>query len=1041
MIGRTLLGLLLAAPIAAWAQEADGQVVGVVFAQGGGAPVAGLRVEVGPASDTTDADGRFALSVGAGTWPVVVRGADGAPRAAGEIRVTSGHTSEVLVTWTSDVATLATTTEAPPADAAPVVDDATLPRGVVEGRIVSEADGLPLRGARVFVRGRSDEAVTDADGRFSIPLPIGTWELSIVAGGHAAQAIPDVAITEGDPTAVSIALVPAGLALEDFMVRAPKVTGNTAALLDDRRDAAGVTESIGAEQMKKSGDSNAAAALRRVTGLTVIGGRFVFVRGLGDRYSATLLNGSTLPSPEPERRTVPLDLFPTSVLESVVVQKTFSPDRPAEFGGGIVQIRTRTMPTSPIFQVSGTLGYTSGSTFTRVPSGARGPTDVLGFGRKFRELPAEIQALGGKPIEPRGLLNPDGMEDDEIERLGESFANRWDTQDTTTPPDGSLQISWGDSWQVGGKHGPRIGTLLGLNWGLGTDVADGIRNVYSVSDGETVLQRATTYRELTQRVLLGGIGVVGASWGKEHEISSTTLLNRISEYGAGLYDADDPTSDSDKRATALTWTEQQLLFEQLAGHHVLSKDYPALLDWRYAFSEARRWEPDRREYTYARGVDGYYASTTGSWNEITDGALADRNHDVGLDVTLPFWHKREDAGLVKIGGLVMARDRSSDLRRFGYQIRGADIDLARPLGEILTPENIGATDEEDGSYLYLTEIQVSTDDYTARQRMFAGYGMVEIPFFKRFQLMTGARVEASTQTVSTFQLNNPELTPVDTRLATIDALPAATLSIAVGPGDKRDDMLVRMGYGRTVSRPEFRELAPVPYVDARTGTIVFGEPGLKRALIDNVDVRWEWYFKPGQSVSVAGFYKHFNAPIETVALPIAGSNTSQTLRNAESARNFGVEADFRLGWGIFHPKLTDMYIAGNAAYIDSRIVVGNATDSIDTNSERPLQGQSPWVVNAQLGYDNPDLGVSVSLLYNVFGPRITDVGQQGIPDTYEMPVHRLDLVALAPLTKGFQAQFRATNLLDWPVRQQTGGALAQEERQGVSLRLGLQWSR
>ncbi len=986
----------------------------------------------------TDSNGRFLLEVPSGTWPVVLTLASGAQNVLGSVRIEDDATTELIVSWLVSWPPVVSVEE-PPARAVVVAEEGVV-LGTLQGIVRDEA-GAPVLGARVFARGQPVDATTRKDGSFVLQLPVGPHDLTVIRTGYATRSLPGLVVTEEGGEPVEIGMVEAGLTMDAFTVTAPRVVGSTAGLLEERRQSSGVTETLGAEQMRKSGDSNAAAALRRVTGLTVVGGRFVFVRGLGDRYSSTLLNGSFLPSPEPERRTVPLDLFPTSVLESVVIQKTFTPDRTGEFGGGIVQIRTRSVPTKPILQVSGNIGYVHGATGQSALMNQRGPTDALGFGLGARPLPQGIVDLGDQKLQGRGILNPDGLDTEQLQAIGRTFPNRWERTPQTVLPDGALQLAWGDSWQVPGKAGPRIGVLLSGNWSSGWDLDEGVRNVFQVSSGETVLQRATTYSVVQNRVNLGGIAVLGANWGKDHEVASTTLINRISQYESGTFDQDDPTSDADRRNVRMTWTEQQLVYEQLRGHHVLSKRYPAVLDWRYAFSQANRGEPERLDYTLAKTTDGgYFASPTGTWNEINYGGLTDTVHEAGLDFSFPFLQQLKRPGVVKVGGVAMVRDRAADLRRFGFNLKGNEIDLTQPIDQLFAPENIGPSGEGDRSYFEITEYRVSTDDYTAHQDLFAGYAMAEVPFLKRLRLMAGARLESSDQRVSTFELNTPELVPAEARLTTLDVLPAATLTVAVGPKGKSESMLVRLGYGRTVSRPEFREMAPVPYIDPRTGTITFGYDQLRRATIDNVDLRWEWYFRPGESVSVAGFYKDFIDPIETVSLPIAGSNISQSLRNAPGARNLGVEVDFRLGWGIFHPKIADFFIAGNAAYIDSRIRIGDE-DSIDTSSERPLQGQSPWVVNAQLGYDNPDLGLSVTLLYNVFGRRLVDVGQKGIPDTYEEPVHRLDLVALAPLTKGFQLQLRANNLLDWPIQQTVGSELADEVRDGFAIRLGLQWNR
>jgi TonB-dependent receptor len=1036
----TLTGLLW---LVSTAFAGDGALTGLLLDGDRARPIAGatVRVDLETGEDplaTTADDGAFWLAVPEGSWKLVVTLRSGASQTVGPFRFEADATTEVLVSWLAAWPPVVSAEEPPATTRAAPVDQG--PLVTLIGRVRGE-DGRPVEGARVYARGQAVEAITDAAGDFALQVPAGTWDLTVLRAGFATRTLPAVPASETPAEPLEVTLLPAGMELDRFAVTAPRVEGGTASLLDERREATGVTELLGAEQMKKSGDSNAAAALRRVTGLTVVGGRFVFIRGLGGRYSATLLNGSTLPSPEPEQRAVPLDLFPTGVLESVRIEKTFSPDRTAEFGGGLVQIRTRSVPRDPILQISGSMAMTTGVTFRSVASGYRSPTDPLTFGAHARAMPDEVTALGDQPVVGRGLLNPEGLDDAQLATIGEGFNNRWATDPRTVLPDGALRFAWGDSWQVGGERGPRVGALLSLNWSSGSGVDDAVRNVYSVANGTTNLQRATTYTELSQRAQLGGMAVLGASWGERHELAWTTFVNRIGDSRVGTYFQDDPTSASDRRQTESLWSEQQLVYTQLRGEHTLTERYPAVIDWRYVFSEATRLEPEQLRHTYALGFDGtYFASPTGTWNEINYGDLVDRLHEGGFDLTLPFLLSRPQPGLVKLGGLVLQRDRSADLRRFGFNQVGNGLDTSLPMEALVTPENIGADGPDDDGYLEINELLVSTDDYRASQSLYAAYALTEVPIATRLRWMGGARLEASTQQVTTFQLFREDEPPIETTLRTIDVLPATNLTVDIGPKDKPNTMLLRASYGRTLSRPEFRELAPVSYIEPTTGVVVFGNAGLQRALIDNVDLRWEWYFRPGESVSVAAFYKSFQDPIERVARPIAGSNVSQTLRNAAGATNFGAEVDFRLGWQGLHPWLRDVFVAGNASYIFSRIVLDDA-NAIDTNATRALQGQSPWVVNAQLGYDNPDLGLSIALLYNVFGPRITDVGEQGVPDTLELPVHRLDLVAIVPMPKGLQATLRASNLLDWPVQQRTGGEIAASMRDGVQFSFGLQWNR
>lgn len=898
--------------------------------------------------------------------------------------------------------------------------------------VVLDDTGGPVPG--VLVIAGDSSAITDSYGNFTLDLPPGPVTVSTQREGFT---VASAAVEVGEEALeITFTIAPENLPSSVIEVIEQRSGGSTVSVMQERKEATGVNEVVGVEQMKKAGDADAAAALRRVTGLTVVDGRYVFVRGLGDRYSASMLNGSMLPSPEPEKRVVPLDLFPTAMLEAVVVRKSWSPELPAEMGGGVVQIRTRGVPDHRTLTLGASMGYRGGTTFTGGPTGPRGPTDFLGIDGGYRDMPTEVSAASAEhPIKAQGIFSSEGYSADELESFGEAIENRWELGERTVPPDFSLSASAGGSLNT---PGPKLGAVVGLVYNNAWQDEEATRRVWSTSGDSLILRRDTSYERLENQVGLGGIAALSASFGDQAVLRSTTMLSRISRADAVLYEADDPTGSGDSRSVMTDWVEQQLLFEQLTGEHKIGEAWS--LDWRYAYSQADRSEPDRREYTYLLTEDGYRLSQKGSWNEILYATLRDTAHDAGLDISREIRPDAPRPGAVSAGVSGLMRERSSTTRRFTYELMGSDgMDLSRPIGEVITPENIGADSADDTAWLRLQESTSNSDDYTARQVLGAAYVSTDLPLGQRFRLAGGARVERSLQEVQTFELFNPAMAPVSASLLTTDLLPGATLSTAIGGGERPDDMLLRLGYGRTLSHPELRELSEVPYTDFRTGVLYYGNPDLVRATIDNVDLRWEWYFRPGESVSLGAFYKRFQDPIESIAEVSAVSGLASSFANAEAANNLGLELDGRLKLGGLHPALDRLYVAGNGALIRSRVVLGEARGN-DTSAERPLQGQSPWVLNAQLGWEDPNNGVNLAVLYNVAGPRISEVGQSGIPDTYAMPVHRLDASVIVPLRHGVQLRFKATNLLDWPTRQETGGELAEELRDGRALSLGVQWS-
>lgn len=1013
------LPLLIAT--AALAAE-SGTVAGTVF-DSDGLPAAGITVAFDDTSVVTDAGGSFVLTLAPGTWTAQINDS-----ATDPFGVAPGQLSELLITLDGD--RIARAIIEAPEPVVPVAEAVDVPIVTVAGQVLNEETGGPVADARVFVRGSDAEAVSDATGAFTLQLPEGSWRLSVVRGGFSA-ASPDVDATEG--ATVQVRLAPAAPELEEFVVLVPRIAGSDSALLDERKESSAVSDVLGAEQMARSGDSNAASALKRVSGLTVVGGKYVYVRGLGERYSATLLNGASLPSPEPERRVVPLDLFPTSMLDSVVIQKTFSPDMPGEFGGGVVRLRTKTVPEGPVASVGVTGAMTTGQTFTKSLRYAGGGTDWLGFDDGTRTLDADVQAASDEqPLEPRDLFSERGFTQDELEALGESMPNTWNLSRRTIAPDAGLALTlgYGKRWDSGRE----VGVLLGGGWSQAWDQQDITKNYYLVSEGGPELSHTYDFESLKRTISLGGILTAGGSPLPGQSFSSVTVVSRKSDDEARQYGGFNRDVAQPIEVSRLRWVERMLISQQVAGQHVIEPLSNLTIDWRWTGSWALRDEPDRREYRYDIEQDGSFAllSDRPEGNQRFFSGLRDEGHDVGWDVTLPFANWTGQEMRVKAGGVVLRKDREVDTRRFKFMHKGPranDVEVRQG-----TPEDAFATDNIGADGFQFEETTRQTDNYLASHAINAAYVMAEIPIHARFELMAGVRVEDSTQQVTTFELFNPDAEPVTAELHTTDVLPAATATVRLGP-DKA--MAIRGGYGLTVSRPDFRELSPATFNDVTGGRQTFGNPDLQRALIHSVDVRWEWYPTSTESLSVGAFYKRFEGPIEKVVVPSAQLSVSWA--NSLASDSLGLELDGKKDFGFIHPALSDLWFAGNLTVIYSRVVLDPDAASTNTSANRPMEGQSPYVINASLGYDNPDVGTNVSLLYNVFGPRIAEVGALGLPDVREMPYHQLDLVLTQQLPGGLQIRFKAKNLINHLRRFRVGELEEQTMRPGAEFGLGLTW--
>lgn len=1013
---------LLAAALALPSVALGGTVEGFVFEAGTGAPLADVDVLVDGQAVRTDADGAFAVELGHGVVPVQVGQSTFAQVVVGKTGIT-----EVLVTLAAD-GTATAQIEAPDVATLEGVELEDAPTGVVTGQLLDEEEGGPIAGARIFVKGFAADARTESDGRFSLELPAGSWELTVIRSGYATRAVSVEAVA-GDERSLDLAMVPTGVQLADFTVTAPAIEGNTASLLAERQDSSQVADVIGAEQMSKTGDSNAASALRRVAGLTLVDGKYVIVRGLGERYSAALVNGASLPSPDPERRILPLDLFPASMLDSIVVQKTFSPDMPGDFGGGVVQIRTRTAPQTPFFSAKIKGGYRSDTTFRDNLDYAGGRTDWLGMDGGHRALPSIVQEASDKSaLEEGDMFSDRGYTADTLEQFGEAMSNQWSPESRRLPVDTGFSMQAGGS--VGGE-GARFGLLAGVVYDNSWQAIDRLERFATVGAGETVVERNSySFHGAENAVRLGGMFTASAEFGDAHEIQLTTLVNRMSEDEARIYTGFNSDVGGDTSSGRLRWVERQLITEQVLGRHDLEW---LQVDWRYSYSTASRLEPDRRTYRvdHEPGTDIWRMSDRPDGNQRFFSDLRDQAHDAGVDVALPLPLGGEREFVLKVGAAGMSKDRIVDSRRFKFMHKGPlsrDQDVLSHAPEaIFTAENIGS----DG--FQFEEITRPTDNYSGSHTLLAAYGMGDVSLTEATRLSGGVRLEHSSQKVSTFALFDAAGEPVEAELTRLDVLPALTLTQGLGV----EGMQLRAGYGRTLNRPMLRELSPSAFSDVAGGRVRRGNPDLGRATIDNLDLRWEYYPSQGESVSAAVFYKSFQSPIEWVAIP--GAEPVVQPFNALGANNYGVEFDGRKDLSFLGGAGESLFVAGNLALIRSRVGIDQEDPLIVvTNFERALASQSPYMLNLSAGFDDVDGRGSVIVALNAIGPRVVEVGASGLPDTVQALEPQLDLVGRVRLPAGLSLSAKGRVPLR-PRVTSVGDFVTVEDVQPIQAGLSIGW--
>lgn len=1050
-----LAALLLLTPSLAHAAD-DGELTIAAFDDGG---LAAVDIDIDGARHTTPA----VVHVAAGEHRLVVQGR------VVLVQVNAGGVTDVVLHLQSDVDSERVVVDTSGAAATPAVT-ASGTTHTVTVQVRSALNDAPVEHADVVVRGLGRLGSTNAEGLVVLQLAdVGDTDIAVVAPGFLPRTAP--LQVRGDVQALTIAvlLVPEAEELSTLTVRAPHVRGSMAVSVAQRRASKQVVEVVSAEQMRKSGDSDAASALRRVTGLTIVDGKYVYVRGLGDRYSSTLVNQAVIPSPEPERRVVPLDLFPSALLDSLQVQKTWSADLPGEFGGGSVQLRTRSQPEQRVLSVSVSTSFVPGTTFASQLMGPTGALDALAADDGTRAVASSIVAASADaPLAAGNALTGGGLSQAELKTLGEDVGPGWTPSSQVALPGGTVQVAAGDVFTV---PWGTLGVLGGLTWSTETRHTN-LRRQLTASGTEGVivtddLDIATTVRSTT----LGGVLSLGTTFGERHQLRAVTLLNRNADDDTRVISGYDQDIDGLFRLTRLRYVSRQLFVQQVLGEHALSfapfaLPRTGLLDpvdddnsdnsdsanlstdsgaakllWRAGYALALRDEPGQRLTRYDQDDDGVYRlSDRSDGNQVLSSSLVDHAVDTAVTFRLPVF-----AATVEAGTAFSLKLRDVKTRRYKFLFTGdaaTDDDvLAANADDIFVAKHIGA----DG--FTLAEATRNTDNHTGSSTIGAGFVALDTPLLadlvEDVHLNVGVRLEASRLEVTTYELFNAAAAPVNAQLNGLDVLPALSVR-----WELIDDVKLTVAGSRTVVRPELRELSPAVYTDVAGGRARFGNPELQTTSILHVDVRTDWAWSARDGVSLAAFAKVFDKPIESVVT--AGADQAITAANVDGATSIGVELEGRCALDTAAralainvptvPVLSGLFVGANGALIWSQVQIGEAQQGTLTSTTRALEGQSPWMLNLQLGSDDDVTGLSVLALYNVIGPRIVEVGALGLPDAIEQPFHRIDVVVKQRLPLGFSLTVQGKNLLDPSAEKTLGDRTVESVQRGRTFSIGLSWT-
>lgn len=881
--------------------------------------------------------------------------------------------------------------------------------GTINGKIVDARTAEPIIGANVVIEGTTVGAATDLEGAFQISnVKPGTYTIVVSSITYKTQSLTDVIVEGGKITTLDVPLAEEVSELSEVVVTAKREINTDGNLIRSIREAKLVVSGISAEQITRLPDRDAAEVMKRVPGVTVVDNRFVVVRGVPERYNQVMINNAIAPSTEIDRRSFSFDLIGAGAIDQMLIYKSASAELPGDFAGGMIRVVTKQPSNEEFINVGFNVGYRTNATGQTTISSQGSSTDWLGFDNGFRDLPSNFPSSSA--------LKTSAKNSPLRERAGKSLTNNFAPLSKNAPVNMGFSFNLAKHFNVGHVKFSNLTSLAYSNSYMHAQAKFLRYNTFTPTSAEKRFEYRDDFYSNDAR-----FNIVH-NWrfdlNDRNFIEFKNLFVQLGENETTIRTGEDyiQNPNFDRTNYAYHYLSRSIYSGQLMGTHTLG-DGSSKISWLVGANLVSRNEPDYRRFRTFRdkaeaGTEAPYTMQLPAAGNVFEtgrfwSKLNDRGFSNSADYVKTFGNpdaKRK--ATIRAGYYAEYKTRSFNARFVNYLYpNSAGFDpavgdsLSRlPLTNVFAPENIRKSNGfviEDG-----TQPQ---DTYEGKNTLTAGYVSGSLPM-GNFDVTVGFRGEYNVQ-----QLNARTNTgPIAINNPIFSALPS--LNVAYNLGNRS---LVRVAYGRTVNRPEFRELAPFLYYQYEYEAAIYGNPKLKTATIDNIDARWEMYPNPGEIISVGGFYKNFTNPIETY-LQVTTDNPQFSYGNAPTANSYGVELEFRKSLASLGLAkiLRNTSVNLNAAWIHSNVDIGTNLANANQIRNRPLQGQSPYIINAGLYYFDEASGFSVNVAYNVFGPRIFSVGDKNFPSWWEMPRNSVDFQISKTWAKRFETKFNIQNLLD-----------------------------
>lgn len=861
--------------------------------------------------------------------------------------------------------------------------------GKIAGTVSDKKTGETLIGVSVKVAGTMKAVGTDVDGKYVLGgLADGKYIIEVSYVSYATKKITDVEVKSGTVTSLNVVMEEAtSQTLKQVVITGSFKQESVNSLYAQQKNSALISDGISSDQIRKSPDRNTSDVLKRISGATVQDNKFVVVRGLSDRYNTALLDGATLPSTEPNRKAFSFDIVPSNLVDNLIVSKTATPDLPADFAGGSVQITTKDVPDQNFISFGIGTGYNTESTFNTFKSGTRNASDYFGFDNGGKSLPSNFPSTNR-------IVNRQLTSDQNFAAL-RSLPRDWNIYNNTALPTQNYQFTLG---RVKELPKGKFGALFSLTYRNSQNIYnDVVRDYYDFDYTDDVYRFSTN---------IGGLANFAYTYGKS-KITFKNIYNRSYDDQTLLREGSNLATSNDIKFFAFDLMQKSLLKSTVEGTHQLGEK-SAKINWSLSYSNTLNDQPDQRKVNYARnpadvGTDNYVYSanitTLGRENTRLFSKLSEDGYSAAVNYSLPIKMFKQSATF-KTGLSSNYRDRDFSARFLGTVLNSTSADAAairtRPLNTLFATDALP-------SYI-LDEIPNNLDSYTANSIINAGYLMLDNKIGEKSRVVWGARVEQ-------FNVNLDGIVPTpatSVKQDYIDVLPSVNYTYSLNTKTN-----LRASYYRTLARPEFRELSLGTFFDYEMIANLQGNPNLKRALIDNADLRLEFYPSAGQILSISGFYKKFTNAIESFNSDATSTRTI-TYFNSKNVNVYGLEFEIRksLNFIADNDFLKNTTVYTNFSLIKSEVDNGDTGLNL-IDQTRPMVGQAPYVINAGLQHSFLENKLSFNALYNKVGRRLLIASGAIFPSVWDVPRDIVDLqLSLKVLKTKGELKFNAGDILN-----------------------------